>query len=701
MVPELEDLERKGLFSKQELRALVKKRTKFEYSLKRRRAAVGDFLRYVEYEANVNALRRERKRRLRPAAGSSGKKKSATTTVSDYSIDQRIISIFERAVVRHSEDKRLWIQFIAFVRGLGAGSSSSSGDDADAGGGYSRLLFRLYGRAIAAHPRDPKMWIMAADYQLSDMANGAAARALMQRALRVNPESRELWAEYLRLELLLVDKIRTRRRVLGIDGEAKKEEEEEEGDAGFIDLPELDEHEREESGKPDGGGSSIATVLAEIEERIETKALLKLDSESAELTDEQKAAMATAANPYLQGVVARIVYDQAVAAVPDDLEFRKELAAIVARFDGMESLHAHAVQTVSRDFANSPPAIAYLCTAGLLGVSLDSPALVDALQTAVAAFQENLERIAGNAAAGVGVDVPGVWAEYIRFLTHWHETCACAGSPSSQAMSSLASYFALLLRRACAAVCEDKDARMSSEVAVLLLDSNAVGDNGGDDGTVRWLEDATARFPLSVELWIRRMTALIKESNGANGDAQRRATDRVFETQALSVCAESQRLWSLWLDWTEELHGSGVVSDQEVQSRYRGAFIQTAKLPSECAGLKEELQTRFVGWAHRTGGLEAMRAAYGTVSRQAYPTLGFYKRCLELESDPKHLVVLHEYACRVRESDMEPWLAYLRHLVTQQRKLEDAASVFWRASRALATDDDRAVFDSRYQALLY
>ncbi|KAJ2512506.1 U3 snoRNP protein, partial [Coemansia sp. RSA 1939] len=308
MVPELEDLERKGLFSKQELRALVKKRTKFEYSLKRRRAAVGDFLRYVEYEANVNALRRERKRRLRPAAGSSGKKKSATTTVSDYSIDQRIISIFERAVVRHSEDKRLWIQFIAFVRGLGA---SSSGDDTD-GGGYSRLLSRLYGRAIAAHPRDPKMWIMAADYQLGDTANGAAARALMQRALRVNPESRELWAEYLRLELLLVDKIRTRRRVLGIDGEAKKEEEEEEGDAGFIDLPELDEHEREESGKPDGGDSSIAAVLAEIEERIETKALLKLDSESAELTDEQKAAMATAANPYLQGVVARIVYDQAV-----------------------------------------------------------------------------------------------------------------------------------------------------------------------------------------------------------------------------------------------------------------------------------------------------------------------------------------------------------------------------------------------------
>lgn len=45
MVPELEDLEEKGYFSKQELREIVKKRENFEYALKRRPPLKADFLR--------------------------------------------------------------------------------------------------------------------------------------------------------------------------------------------------------------------------------------------------------------------------------------------------------------------------------------------------------------------------------------------------------------------------------------------------------------------------------------------------------------------------------------------------------------------------------------------------------------------------------------------------------------------------------
>lgn len=45
MVPELEDLEEKGIFSKQELREIVRKRENFEYALKRKTPARADFLR--------------------------------------------------------------------------------------------------------------------------------------------------------------------------------------------------------------------------------------------------------------------------------------------------------------------------------------------------------------------------------------------------------------------------------------------------------------------------------------------------------------------------------------------------------------------------------------------------------------------------------------------------------------------------------
>ncbi|KAJ2086798.1 U3 snoRNP protein [Coemansia sp. RSA 1813] len=646
MVPELEDLERKGLFDKQDLRSLVKKRTKFEYALKRRRVAISDFLRYIEYEMNVNALRKERKKRL---------KIKGKTTVSDYSIDQRIISLFERALIRHSQDKSLWLQFIAFVKSLGHSDSN----------GYSRLLSKIHARAITSHPYDPQMWIVAADNQFRDNGNGGAARRLMQRALRVNPKSKELWAEYFRLELLLVEKIKSRRRVLGIDGHSENNDEED--DSGFINLPELDEEKKAD-----------ASLSDEIEEHIEAKALSSEAQNRQELTDEQRAAMAAKVNPYLQGAIARIVYDQAIAAIPSDLEFRKELAAIAGQFPEMEQQRDYVLQTISRDFASDPTAIAYLCTAHLSGISLESPDLVDALRTAVAKFQAAIADVA---------DVPKMWVLYTRFLNHWHEVCADVSD-----LSGLASYFSVLLKRVYSAVCEDKDKRLNSEIALLLL-------NNIDDGSkLGWLEDTTARFPTSHELWVHRMDVLTKKSDDV--EQNKKSIERIFETQALVACADSQDLWIVWLDWIEQRNKDGAASDMDVQKKYLSAFVQTAKLTSESSGLKENLQIRFVDWAQRTKGLEAMRTAYNTVTRQAFPTLGFYKRCMELESDAKHLVMLHEFACRVNESDMEPWLAYLEFLV-KQRRLEDAASVFWRASKALASDEDRTIFDSKYQALLY
>lgn len=47
MIPELEDMEKRGYFNKSEIRQIVKRRTDFEYSLKRRAAVKADYLRYI------------------------------------------------------------------------------------------------------------------------------------------------------------------------------------------------------------------------------------------------------------------------------------------------------------------------------------------------------------------------------------------------------------------------------------------------------------------------------------------------------------------------------------------------------------------------------------------------------------------------------------------------------------------------------
>lgn len=45
MVPELQDLEARGYFTKKEIREIVKRRSDFEYLLKRKAARKGDYLR--------------------------------------------------------------------------------------------------------------------------------------------------------------------------------------------------------------------------------------------------------------------------------------------------------------------------------------------------------------------------------------------------------------------------------------------------------------------------------------------------------------------------------------------------------------------------------------------------------------------------------------------------------------------------------
>lgn len=52
MVPELEDLEEKGYFTRAEIRDIVRKREKFEYALKRKTPAKADFLRSATLSAD-------------------------------------------------------------------------------------------------------------------------------------------------------------------------------------------------------------------------------------------------------------------------------------------------------------------------------------------------------------------------------------------------------------------------------------------------------------------------------------------------------------------------------------------------------------------------------------------------------------------------------------------------------------------------
>ena len=91
-IPELEDYEKKGYFTKSELRKIIQKRQDFEYRLKRRAAmkvdyyrcdsdaaaapsscnADGNSLRYIEYETKLEELRKHRKKKIPGLKGEWG-----------------------------------------------------------------------------------------------------------------------------------------------------------------------------------------------------------------------------------------------------------------------------------------------------------------------------------------------------------------------------------------------------------------------------------------------------------------------------------------------------------------------------------------------------------------------------------------------------------------------------------------------------
>lgn len=89
---------------------MVAKRREFEYLLRRYEARKVDYMRYVEYELNLESLRALRTKRIR-----EGKKKKNGLAMSDTCCVRLIRWIFDRAVLKFPGDVDLWLHYIDFA----------------------------------------------------------------------------------------------------------------------------------------------------------------------------------------------------------------------------------------------------------------------------------------------------------------------------------------------------------------------------------------------------------------------------------------------------------------------------------------------------------------------------------------------------------------------------------------------------------
>jgi len=205
MVAPLRDLMDRGIFSDEEIKAIVSRRRASEYLLRRRAARKADFIRYIEDEIKLEELRSLRTRRL---FGSNETPKSQLP-IGDVHIVQNIHLLFVRALRKFRGDINLHLQHAEFSKAFHS---------------YGRLSL-IYTEALQVHPRHVPLWIEAASYEFfghehnGKMLGGGSiqtARVLLQRGLRINPTSCDLWLQYFSLEMHHVQKLKGRREILQI-----------------------------------------------------------------------------------------------------------------------------------------------------------------------------------------------------------------------------------------------------------------------------------------------------------------------------------------------------------------------------------------------------------------------------------------------------------------------------------------------------
>ncbi|GAB5585659.1 U3 snoRNP protein [Umbelopsis nana] len=647
MVPELEDLEKKNLFSKTEIKAIVKKRTNFEYALKRRITKKVDFLRYIEYEMNLEALRKKRKSRIET--------KPTKQSISDYAGNRRIFFIFERALRKFKGDLSLWLQYIEFAKANSA----------------NKTLGKIFADAIQLHPTKAPLWIMAASWEFEENANIVAARVLMQRGLRLNPSQAQLWHEYFRLEQVYIEKIKARRKILGIDQKSQA-------------LRELESTEDSENGEE---MIKLPTITAGEAEEMdvdgeEAKAVRQMEEDVAEK-------MREGINPILNGLLSTIVYDNAIKAIPNDLDFRIKFAEIYNDFSEPEVGIQHVYDTIRTDFPHNEEARAYLASRPLYVKSLDGgqsalkindPNFVKAIRQCVQEFDKCVE------------DIPTtkMWEMYTEFLSKWREAVT---------EENLKKYFTKLLLKTFKNV--EKKQLMSEKMYLLWI--QLFRSQNETTQALAIAVNACNAFPKCVDLWLTRIN-LVNDNQTQTDSAM--TENQLFQT-ALDSNGESFKLWSAYVQWIERKWQDDALTSDIVDDLFTNACRKaTTLLPSlvestaDRNAIKDYVLGSYVVMSARISGIKRARDTYKRLINSSFPTLGFYKACLQVEEEygkgssavnqSQHL---YEMALRLNTDKEETYLAYIAYL-NSHKMASKAASVYAKAQQEVR---NRELFEQQYQ----
>lgn len=366
-VPELEDLERKGVYDKREITMIMRRRTDFEHRILGRGSSARDYLRYADFEINVERLRKKRISRLAKVGAVDTK-----PSISDWAGSRRILFTYDRGVRKYPGASELWSAYLRFAKKNGS----------------VKLVYNVYSRLLQLQPRNVEAWLSAAKYEFENNANAKGARILLQRGLRFNAEDPKMWLQYAQFELTYIYKLLARRKVLGLISQSQQKNE----------MEREEKQLQKKINKGDVAGEHLQDKieLPELQEEEVKEELNHLPEADMDMLGNPET------NPALRGDVVLAIFDSCIPALvnrlpKDSLLITKgdkifEIAyAFLNLFDQFEELnrdylYSHVLQYLQRNYPQDQRTIIIDITTPIRTANVDVEQLPELLHLSVNKF---------------------------------------------------------------------------------------------------------------------------------------------------------------------------------------------------------------------------------------------------------------------------------------------------------------------------
>ena len=189
LIPDLDELSKKGIFQRKDIKKILKKRRQHEYSFEKSDVSPSDYFKAIKYEKILNSRMKQIKKKL------NLEKK---VDYYDFHFIRRIIVLFKKCLIKFGKNENIWMEYFNFLMNNNC----------------INILNKEIGKCLIQNPTNINFWKIAVYNEFENNLNNLRARKLMQGCIRMNNKDLNAYLEYFTFEIKFAEKISERKNII-------------------------------------------------------------------------------------------------------------------------------------------------------------------------------------------------------------------------------------------------------------------------------------------------------------------------------------------------------------------------------------------------------------------------------------------------------------------------------------------------------